>query len=106
MPETALIDWHQLDTVREECGEAIADIFREFVAEYPDHHARFAQALAAQDPRLASKAAHQLKGSSANFGMIALVAAMQEIESEADRGQLPSPPGWRRSKTSSTIPCG
>lgn len=85
---SAVIDWEQLDMIADGFTEDFVEIYREFVAEVPGLLASLRAALDAGDTAQAARVAHQLKGSSANFGFIGISSPMSSLELEAKAGSL------------------
>lgn len=81
-----LIDWEQMDMIADGYTPDFVDIFREFAAEIPVLLGQL-EGLAGQgDCEAIARLAHQIKGSSANFGFKQLSGAAAEIESRAKGG--------------------
>jgi len=64
------------------------EIYREYLAEMPGHLGNLRQAVLAEDAPMAARLAHQIKGSSANFGFIGVSHPAAELEQEAKGGSL------------------
>lgn len=64
------------------------EIYYEFVAEIPGLLATVRENVSAADATQASRTAHQLKGSSANFGFIGVSEPMAALEREAKGGSF------------------
>lgn len=64
------------------------EIYREFEADLPRILSELRAALAAGEAVRASRAAHQAKGSAANFGFTEFSAVMARIEHQAKAGSL------------------
>ncbi len=64
------------------------EIYREFEQDIPRILNEVSNALAAGDAVATSRAAHQAKGSAANFGFFGFSGVMARIESQAKAGDL------------------
>lgn len=64
------------------------EIYQEYLAEMPGLLGNLRQAVLAGDAFLAARVAHQIKGSSANFGYIGVSHPAAELEQEAKGGSL------------------
>ena len=64
------------------------EIYQEYLAEMPGLLGNLRQAVLAADAPIASRLAHQIKGSSANFGFIGVSHPAAELEQEAKGGSL------------------
>lgn len=82
------IDWEQLDIIADGYTEDFVEIYREFEQDLPSILAILETALAAGDATAVSRAAHQAKGSAANFGFAGFSAIMAEMEYAAKAGSL------------------
>ena len=89
---SSVIDWEQLDMIADGFTEDFVEIYREFVAEIPGLFATLQSNIAAADTAQAARTAHQLKGSSANFGFIGISQPMSALEQEAKGGSLANAP--------------
>lgn len=85
---SAVIDWEQLDMIADGFTEDFVEIYREFVAEVPGLLASLRSAAEAGDAPQTARVAHQLKGSSANFGFVGISSPMASLELEAKAGSL------------------
>lgn len=80
-----MIDWHRVETLREEVGEdSFDDVVNLFLQEVDDIVARFLQA---PDPRRLEADLHFLKGSALNLGFDQLGALCQAGEHLAAQGR-------------------
>jgi len=64
------------------------EIYHEFLAEMPGLFATLKEKVAANDAAQAARAAHQIKGSSANFGFTGVSAPVSILEQDAKGGSL------------------
>ncbi|MEO6054440.1 MAG: Hpt domain-containing protein [Chthoniobacterales bacterium] len=87
-----LIDWDQLDMIADGYTEDFVEIYRELGKEIPSLFAELHQALADGKKDIVARAAHTIKGSTSNFGMLTLGELMKIIELHALEGNLPSVP--------------
>ncbi len=85
---SAVIDWEQLDMIAGGFTPDFVEIYHEFVAEIPGLLAAARENAAAADALQASRTAHQIKGSSANFGFVGVSEPMASLEREAKGGSL------------------
>ncbi len=83
-----VLDWEQLDMIADGFTPDFMEIYEEYLAEIPNLLADLRQKIEAGDALQVSKVAHQLKGSSANFGYIGVSGPMSELEQEAKSGSL------------------
>lgn len=83
-----LIDWEQLDMIADGFTPDFVEIYQEYLAEIPDLLANLRQAVLAEDAPISARLAHQIKGSSANFGFIAVSLPAATLEQEAKGGSL------------------
>lgn len=81
-----MIDWTRLNGLRADIGEEdFADVAMIFVAEITEHLDRLAA-----DPGSAMAADfHFLRGSAANMGFVAMVAACRQAEADCLAGTIP-----------------
>ena len=86
------VDWDRLNELRRDIGEeAFADVATLFVAELHD-------SLTGMTPATATAADfHFLRGSAANLGFVAMVAACTAAEAACGRGETPDVDAVRRS---------
>lgn len=87
MSHTA-IDWDQLDMIADGFSPDFVEIYREFEVDLPRILREAATALAAGDAHQLARAAHQAKGSAANFGFTGFSATMGRIETQAKGGSV------------------
>lgn len=66
------------------------EIYQEYIAEIPQLLSNLGQKIGTNDAMSASKLAHQVKGSSANFGFIGVSNPIAQLEQEAKGGSLSS----------------
>jgi FOG: HPt domain len=85
---SAVIDWEQLDMIADGFTEEFVEIYREFLAEIPQLLAALQTHLEAADATQVARLAHQIKGSAANFGFIAVSGPMASLEHAAKGGSL------------------
>jgi len=85
---TPNIDWEQLDMIADGYTEDFVEIYHEFEHDLPSILNTLEAALAAGDPTAVSRAAHQAKGSAANFGFNGFSAIMATIEHTAKGGSI------------------
>lgn len=83
-----LIDWEQLDMIADGFTPDFVEIYVEYLAEIPVLIKELQSKIAANDTVNASKVAHQIKGSSANFGFIGVSHPVAQIEANAKAGSL------------------
>ncbi len=89
MSEISLnIDWEQLDMIADGYTEDFVEIYHEFELDLPSILNTLETALSVSDPIAVSRAAHQAKGSAANFGFNGFSATMATIEQTAKGGSL------------------
>jgi HPt (histidine-containing phosphotransfer) domain-containing protein len=88
MSDSPVVDWEQLDMIADGYEPDFVEIYREFEADLPRivHEAK--QALEAGDAIRVSRAAHQAKGSAANFGFAGFSAVMSRIEEKAKKEDI------------------
>jgi HPt (histidine-containing phosphotransfer) domain-containing protein len=82
------IDWEQLDMIADGFTEDFVEIYREFEVDLPRILGEVEAALKAGDPIGVSRAAHQAKGSAANFGFVDFSALMARIEQSGKAGAI------------------
>lgn len=82
------IDWEQLDMIADGYTPDFVEIYREFEVDLPRILGEIRTGLESDDAVAVSRAAHQAKGSAANFGFNGFSALMAEIETEAKAGDL------------------
>ena len=86
MADPRLIDWEQMDMIADGYSPEFLEILGEFLAEIPVMLESLAGLESSGDLDKASKVAHQIKGSAANFGFLAVSSAAAEIESLTKSG--------------------
>jgi HPt (histidine-containing phosphotransfer) domain-containing protein len=94
MSSNALIDWEQLDMIADGFTPDFVEIYQEYLAEIPLLLKELEQRISTNDPVSTARMAHQIKGSSANFGFIGVSHPIAKMESEAKAGSLASALGW------------
>ncbi len=82
------IDWEQLDMMADGYTEDFVEIYVEFGKDLPEILSTLETALVAGDAVAVSRAAHQAKGSAANFGFTGFSSMMATIEQTAKAGSL------------------
>lgn len=82
------IDWEQLDMIADGYTEDFVEIYREFEVDLPRILGDAEAALNASDPVAVARAAHQAKGSAANFGFVDFSSLMARVEQSAKSGSL------------------
>lgn len=82
------IDWEQLDMIADGFAPDFVEIYREYLAETPVLLNELRQKIRENDSSQAAKVAHQIKGSSANFGFTGVSQPIAELEAEAKGGSL------------------
>lgn len=90
--QNSVVDWSQLDMIRESFSEEFASVYAEFLAEIPSLLASLHGTVGAGDAQGASRLAHQIKGTAANFGFSGVSGAMAALEIEAKKGSLEGAP--------------
>ncbi|MEO8207147.1 MAG: Hpt domain-containing protein [Chthoniobacterales bacterium] len=88
-----LIDWDQLDMIADGYTEDFVEIYRELSREIPTLFDELQKAIAEDKKEIVARSAHTIKGSTSNFGMLALGELMKKIEANALAGDLESLPG-------------
>ncbi|MEO6848679.1 MAG: Hpt domain-containing protein [Chthoniobacterales bacterium] len=83
-----LIDWDQLDMIADGYTEDFVEIYKEFCQEVPLLFRELEDALSRSDVKAVASVSHTLKGSSSNFGMIAMGEFLKKIEFHAKNGSL------------------
>jgi len=84
--ETGQIDWEHLDSIADGFAPDFMEVFRAFAEEMPDLIGSLNEHLASGDLDAVWKIAHQVKGSSANFGFIGVSNPASQIELLAKAG--------------------
>jgi HPt (histidine-containing phosphotransfer) domain-containing protein len=88
-----VIDWEQLDMIADGFTPDFVEIYREYLAEIPVLFASLREKISQGDAVQAARVAHQIKGSSANFGFTGISQPVATIEMDAKGGSLDSAPG-------------
>lgn len=88
-----VIDWEQLDMIADGFTPDFVEIYHEYLAEIPSLFTSLREKITQADAVQAAKVAHQIKGSSANFGFIGVSQPVASIEMDAKGGSLASAPG-------------
>jgi two-component system sensor histidine kinase TorS len=88
MSNPPAVDWEQLDMIADGYMPDFVEIYREFEIDLPRILSEARDALAAGDAIRTSRAAHQAKGSAANFGFVDFSSVMARIEQEAKAGSI------------------
>ena len=87
MPDPAVIDAQAIDNLRMlnpgDNGEFLREIIGIFLEDTPQRIAELEQSLRAGDTPKFTRAAHSIKGSSANLGAVALRAVAEKLEHES-----------------------
>ncbi|HRJ72294.1 MAG TPA: Hpt domain-containing protein [Terrimicrobiaceae bacterium] len=86
--EHAVIDWDQLDMIADGFTPDFLEIYHEYLAEIPGLLGNLREKIRSGDALQTSRIAHQIKGSSANFGFIGLSQPVAILEQEAKAGSL------------------
>ncbi len=96
MSDSPVLDPVILESLRalspDDDGEFLREIAGIFLADTPQRIAELDRSLAAGDAATFARAAHSIKGSSANLGAAALGAAAQRLETEAKEAGLSAAP--------------
>lgn len=85
---SSILDWEQLDMIADGFTPDFVDIYREYLAEIPVLFNDLRAKIQAGEAALAARVAHQIKGSSANFGFTGVSQPVANIEQEAKAGSL------------------
>jgi HPt (histidine-containing phosphotransfer) domain-containing protein len=88
MSDTPAIDWEQLDMIADGYTPDFVEIYREFEVDLPRILGEAKASIAAGDAARAARAAHQAKGSAANFGFTGFSAMMARVETRAKSGEV------------------
>lgn len=88
MSDSPSIDWEQLDMIADGYTPDFVEIYREFEVDLPRIFGEAKTAAAAGDAILTARAAHQAKGSAANFGFAGFSGVMARVETQAKTGNL------------------
>ncbi len=89
-----VIDWEQLDMIADGFTPDFVEIYHEYLAEMPGLLASLREKISQNDAVQAAKVAHQIKGSSANFGFTGVSQPVANLEMEAKGGSLANAPAW------------
>ena len=81
--ERVLIDWEQLDMMADGYTPDFVEIYREFLEQTPELLGALERHILAGEVEAARDAAHKIKGSSANFGFVAVSEPMSRLELQA-----------------------
>lgn len=84
----ARVDWEQLDMIADGFTPDFVEIYREFETDLPRILGEAEKALVAGDAVAVARAAHQAKGSAANFGFFGFSETTARIETQAKAGAL------------------
>lgn len=85
---TTLVDFNQLDMIADGYTEDFVEIYHDFEQDLPRILGEVQAGIDANETEVTSRAAHQAKGSAANFGFIGFTTLMAELESNARDGSL------------------
>ncbi len=88
MSEAPSIDWEQLDMIADGYTPDFVEIYREFETDLPRILGEAKTALAEGDATRTARAAHQAKGSAANFGFSGFSGVMARVETQAKSGNV------------------
>jgi HPt (histidine-containing phosphotransfer) domain-containing protein len=88
MSDAPALDWEQLDMIADGYTPDFVEIYREFEEDLPRILSETKAALADGDAIRTARAAHQAKGSAANFGFFGFSSVMARIETQAKSGNL------------------
>lgn len=88
MTDAAAINWEQLDMIADGYTPDFVEIYREFEVDLPRILGEVEQGLMAGDAVRVARAAHQAKGSAANFGFFGFSGIMSRMETQAKSGSL------------------
>ncbi len=83
-----VVDFDQLDMIADGYTEDFVEIYRDFEQDLPRILGEVQAGIDAGDAGAASRAAHQAKGSAANFGFIGFTSLMATLESDARDGSV------------------
>jgi len=86
--ELSAIDWEQMDMIADGYTSDFVEICREFAGEIPGLFATLDGYFKDNDLAKTARVAHQIKGSSANFGFIGVSVPMAAVEASAKAGSL------------------
>lgn len=85
---STVIDWEQLDMIADGFSPDFVEIYREYLAEIPALLSDLNAKISAGDTTGTARLAHQIKGSSANFGFIGVSQPTALLEQESKSGSL------------------
>ncbi|HVE16934.1 MAG TPA: Hpt domain-containing protein [Chthoniobacterales bacterium] len=88
MSDAPSIDWEQLDMIADGYTPDFVEIYREFEVDLPRILGEAKSAVVAADAVKTARAAHQAKGSAANFGFTGFSSVMARVETQAKGGDL------------------
>ncbi len=92
MPDTPVIDLDAIENLRSlnpgDNDEFLGEIVHIFLADTPQRIAELEQSLTAADVAKFARAAHSIKGSSANLGAVALRAVAEKLEHQSRKEGL------------------
>ena len=88
MSDSPSLNWEQLDMIADGYTPDFVEIYREFETDLPRILDLAKSALASGDAVQTARAAHQAKGSAANFGFFGFSGVMSRIETQAKAGVL------------------
>lgn len=83
-----LVDFEQLDMIADGFTDDFLEIYREFETDLPRILDTVKSAAQAGDASAMARAAHQAKGSAANFGLVAFSKLMATVESVGKSGTV------------------
>jgi two-component system sensor histidine kinase TorS len=84
----SVVDFDQLDMIADGYTEDFVEIYRDFEQDLPRILGEVRAGIDAGDAGAASRAAHQAKGSAANFGFVGFTSLMAQLEGGARDGSL------------------
>ncbi|HEX3728919.1 MAG TPA: Hpt domain-containing protein [Opitutaceae bacterium] len=94
MPELPVIDPATIENLRalspDDNGEFLKEISEMFLSDTPQRIAELEQSMATGDGTRFTRAAHSIKGSSANLGATALQEAAARLEHDSRQAPLPT----------------
>lgn len=85
---TPPVDWEQLDMIADGFTPDFLEIYQEYLTEIPILLGDLRQKITAGDASQVARSAHQIKGSSANFGFVGVSSPMAVLEQQAKTGSL------------------
>lgn len=89
-----VIDWEQLHQISDGNTEFERELLQIFVIDAQTHLEAAQHALATQNSDELSRAAHHVKGASANVGLTQMYAIATKLEYQAQRQQFTDAPVW------------